>query len=580
LRDINLADIHVLQSMIDRRVRALGANLRASFDPNAVTAVTSENAIIFPSPKLPMTKDQYDLLYGYMIHETGHHTRPEAFNILKGVKLPNNHPLLNLFNLVEDNSMEMSVSKGYLGDRMALSKGMTKHVENNVNLLLADKTLDNTNPEYTKIMAVSKLNIEGRRNFDTMTDVQHVLMDPILTDSSRELYDELIATGFGDRMQEAMDVAGSWNLSCDLYKKLYPDVPEEDVEKVREQGLKAQAGDTKGEGEDTPASVKDNGKEEGEEGEAEGTTTYSWKMWVKSDHDEGGGRPAIIDWEGKKDKHEVLLHKPSDINVVDCDESNGAKRTSAHQNCTGLANAVRIYIQANARTKIKPEQYRGKIDRRNLTRLAYPPLDGGEWNKKIFYTLENRKYKNTCIGLLVDWSGSMIGYPMEIAAATVARLSYVFDTQLHVPVMISAYSTGGHTGLSIGRIKEFHTKETPDAIVSKLHWFRAYTSGNADGDSLMWMYNEMRYRKEERKIIFVMTDGAPTDCTDGANPHDVLKYACRAVEADPNFTLYGIGMNTDQPKRYYKNSMVINDMAQLDAKLLRLMKEVYDNGGR
>jgi hypothetical protein len=566
--------------MIDRRVSQLGLRLRAEFSTEVTTAVTTETSIMFPAPTLPLTRDQYDLLYGYMVHETGHHTRPEAFKILHRLPLPNQHPLINMFNLVEDNAMEHEVSRGFLGDRIALSKGMTKHIEINTTRLLADTTIDKTNQEFINVMAASKLNIEGRRDFDTQTEQQHSLINTVQTDSSSELYAELIKEGWDNRMAAPMTVPESWTLACDLFKRLYPEVPPEDVEKMKQKGLDP-SGDGKDPGE-VPPSMEGMGGEGDDKTKKKGapptSVTYSWKNWVKSEHDDTKtGIPAIINWEGRKENNEVLLHPMKNIEVVECKDAGTRSHTESTGNAATLANAIRIYIQAKARTKIKPEQYRGKIDRRAITRLAFPPIDGGEWNKKVFYTLDNRKHKNTCIGLLVDWSGSMTGYPMQIAAETVGRLAHVFDTQLHVPVMISAYTTH-RNNVIIGRVKEFHTKNNIREISSKLDWFSSYTSGNADGDSLLWMYEQMRRRKEERKILFVMADGAPSDCVSGASPDDVLKFACRAVEADPSFTLYGIGMNTNQPKRYYKNTAVINNMSELDSKLISLMKEVYDKG--
>lgn len=571
--EVDITDIWNLQSMVNRRAKE--RNLNVEFEHGAITAYTTENKIVLPTPKLPLTRDELDLVYGYMVHETGHHSRHRAFEILYNSGLNPDHPILNLYNMVEDGCMEQEISAAYFGDRKALGKGMLQHVKKQVARQKEMPEEFFKDEDQIKCMAAYLTTMNARLAWDKYAEEGLNIFDPIPPPSSRELYNELEKEGWVKKLASEMTPDEGWVVACDFYKRLYPDADEDQIEKIKKQGAQpGKSGDKKENGEGMPGLPKGGGKGNKNGKSAPGNVSYSWKDWTNSDH-KGEGLPATINWDGRKFQDHVVPLDPPHVTVVKCKEtSKRASHSDTDAQAASLANAIRIYIQAQARTKIKPEQYKGKIDRRAVTRLAYPPIDSGEWNKKIFYTLENKKYKNTAIGLLVDWSGSMNGQKKELAAEATAKLARVFDIQLRVPTMIAAFS-GGYNSCDIGLIKPFAGRDSTRAIHAKFDFFDSWTNGNSDGDALLWMYNELRQRKEQRKIMIVLSDGAPTDGHMASNPDDMLKVVCKSIESKPDFTLIGIGITTNQPKRYYKNNKIIMNIKELDKELLKVLKETY-----
>lgn len=94
-------------------------NIDVTFSDRAQTAYTNGQSIVLPAIAQPITVKQLDTLYGQIIHETGHHLRPEAFKILAAAKPPEH--LCALYNIVEDDGMERERAEAYRGDAKALS---------------------------------------------------------------------------------------------------------------------------------------------------------------------------------------------------------------------------------------------------------------------------------------------------------------------------------------------------------------------------------------------------------------------------------------------------------------------------
>src|SRR3990167_9858049 len=208
---INITDIHALQSMIDRRAKERG--LQIEFDPQAHTAYTTENTIVLPTPKLPMTKEELDLVYGYMVHETGHHTRPTAFNILRNANLEATHPINALFNVVEDGAMEQEVSSKYIGDRLALGRGMLQHVKFQIGKLATFPPSFFEDEDQVKCMAVYYAGLESRRVWDKYTDECITLYENIPPQKAQDLYTELLAEGWVTRLASKQSPEQAWDLA-------------------------------------------------------------------------------------------------------------------------------------------------------------------------------------------------------------------------------------------------------------------------------------------------------------------------------------------------------------------------------
>ena len=106
---------------------------------------------------------------------------------------------------------------------------------------------------------------------------------------------------------------------------------------------------------------------------------------------------------------------------------------------------------------------------------------------------------------------------------------------------------------------------------------------NIDGEALKWAYNKMSRRKEERKILMVISDGAPVDdSTLSTNSSDYLetnlKNVVKWIETKTNIELLAIGIGHDVT-RYYNQAIKITDVQDLGDVMINQLTELFVNKG-
>lgn len=218
-----------------------------------------------------------------------------------------------------------------------------------------------------------------------------------------------------------------------------------------------------------------------------------------------------------------------------------------------FVNNVRLRIQAQMRTKIRPEQRKGRLYKRALVRPLLPPVDGGRWNAKIFYTREEARKINTAVTVLVDVSGSMGGTKLVHASQAACLLTNVLSRALKVPTEVLAFAFGGNC-VTMGIVKDFTTPVTTDEeIAGGIHsTFNEAGGGNDDANALLFAYYRLLKRKEPNRILIVLSDGSPADSPNRqSDPDSSLLYVCESIRKDKKITLHGIGIMHPNVKRYY-----------------------------
>lgn len=588
----NIASIVDVDSAIivaQRRCEDLG--VQVEFNEWAKTAYTNGSQIVLPVLRHPITIEQLELLYGYLIHETGHHLRKDAFKILANARPPEH--VCALYNILEDDGMERERANEWKGDRKALS-----HTNN----ILVGKSVQQWNdadpdkkakqdPRPVAAMTLYQL---SRLDWDYLSEDTIAQFIAALPNSAQSLIEELLKEDWITRMRNGSSPQDTWNITIDLAKRLYPDNDEEEYEQIREAGLSEEdtprdvsqdtmpdsqnqeKGDSTGEGESI-GEGEQAGEDTGEEG-----MVISWKDAVLSEHNEWEANdesPGVIgiDWTDYQ-KGSVALMPTNKINVIDLSKSKSApfgwQRYLPHNEQSRiLANRMRRYIQAEARSKVSRDKYHGRLDKASIVKLALPPVDKGEYNKKIFYDLERKTMKDTCIFVLTDWSGSMMGKKMELAADASQRLVYVFERILRLPVALAAFSDG-RSECDIGYIKPWNTRGMScEEIAKRFAKFYYWTSANNDGDSVHWAWQQILKRKEHRKILIVVSDGCPAGSWKSASGHSTLQYVTKTIEQDGRVELYGVGVNSDAVSTYYTNHKVLKSADCINETLFQLVKE-------
>ena len=571
------------------RRRADKHEVTVTWSASALTACTNAAGdIVLPIISQPISKDDLAKTHMYVVHECGHLLRPEAFEICK-----KEHPsaeLHSIYNIVEDDGMERDMANRHLGDAKVLGQGNalicisgTEFWQNKVDQWRT------AGKEFTedalKPMITIALNQLSRRSWDGWSRDAVDKWLRVMPEEGQPLLTALVKEGWIEKFRATKTPYDTWDVACALFDRLYPDgVPEDrptpDIKAESDMIIEEDVGSS---------ASKEEGDSETEDQTQQGYVV-NWQDAVVSDPPEGNAGGAMgITWEGKEHKQQVKI-RPDHLNTVyDLTVDNmkeiideaapwtgkgkGVKWFMMKDNAgRALANRIRRYVQSQTRSKFKSDQKHGRLDKRSLVRVALPPIDKGEWNKKIFYTRNNKRALNTAIHILVDWSGSMQGDKQIYAAMATQRAAEVFSRSLRIPTMISSF-TNGATESDIAIIKHFDKPATEKQIAARFgQWYRLM-SANADADAVMWAYNRLRKRKEPRKLLIVLSDGAPANCYGHGSSYDSLMAAVNRIEQEGKVEVFGLGIKSDAVSEYYRNHQVITEPEDINEALLNVLKE-------
>jgi len=249
---------------------------------------------------------------------------------------------------------------------------------------------------------------------------------------------------------------------------------------------------------------------------------------------------------------------------------------------TKLANKLQRRLLAKQNRSWEFDLEEGQLDSSKLPRIIMNPFNSLSFKKE-----KDLEFRDTIVTLLIDNSGSMRGRPITIAAICADILSRTLE-RCAVKVEILGFTTKNWKG-GKSREKWNVTKKIPNP--GRLNDLRhiIYKSANApwrqskkniglmlkegllkeniDGEAILWAYNRIKKRKEERKIIMVISDGAPVDdSTLSVNSGDYLekhlKQTVKFIEDKADTEILAIGIGHDV-SRYYSKAIKITDVQEL-----------------
>lgn len=604
MRNASVLEVDSVLGVIQRRCEDHG--VRLVYDSYAETASTNGKEIRIPSLRQPIKADDMDKLYGYVVHECGHHQRPDVF------KYMNNGPayqVATLFNIIEDECMERKTAEKWPGDHKALSR---------CNYLLTKEAHDQMVPMFKGEVPLPKpweendnapilamtLQLKARQKWDDASEETFDAILEAMPECIRTVYDELIDEGWHDRYSACHTVKDTWDLAHALAKRLYPgDENHKEIEKTEGKGPASKPKGKKG---DKGAMLKPGGEGKGEvEGLVEGEDgapagleegyNVPWETVTFSEHDnldkekadrETGTGGVGITWEGFTggrvvlcpEKHTVThdarTHRgyghASPRDYIPCDKESRA-----------LANQIRRYIQSKARASIRKERTEGRIDKGSIVRLKLPPIDGGEYNRRLFYDFTKREIKDTAVSVLVDWSGSMMGSKAHNATKAANKLAWTLHKQIGIPVEILAFTVSESCYHDNIIVKPFNERNVSmEELGQRWANIKSLMGGNADGDAVLFAYKRLLKRKESRRILIVLSDGAPTDAYDGGHADANIRYMTETIDADPRIELWGIGLNSTTVERYYRQHLVLDKTSEINPTLFKIVKQGYEEWRR
>ena len=262
---------------------------------------------------------------------------------------------------------------------------------------------------------------------------------------------------------------------------------------------------------------------------------------------------------------------------------------------TRLANRLQRRLMAQQARSWDFDQEEGLLDAARLARVVVSP------GHSLSYKIERETdFKDTVVSLLIDNSGSMRGRPIAIAAICADILARTLE-RCGVATEILGFTTRGWKGgqsreawLSAGRPPSPGRLNDLRHIVYKradepyrrarrslgLMMREGLLKENIDGEALLWAHNRLIARPEERRILMVISDGAPVDdSTASANGGSYLERHLRQViewiEKRSTVELIAIGIGHDVT-RYYSRAVTIMDADQLAGAMMDQLAQLFD----
>ena len=258
-----------------------------------------------------------------------------------------------------------------------------------------------------------------------------------------------------------------------------------------------------------------------------------------------------------------------------------------------MAIKLQRLLMAQTSTGWRFDQEEGLLDPKKLPQI----ISSGD--PYPFRRPRVRPERDTVVTLLLDNSGSMRGRPIEMAAVSADVLTRTLE-RCGVRTEVLGFTTqtwkGGQSRLdwisagspeNPGRLNDnlnIIYKDADKSYQASRHAFAAMLADdllkeNIDGESLLWAYGRLLKRPEKRKILMVISDGAPVDyATDKHNPANFLdghlRQVVNQIEKQTKVDLLTIGIGHDVG-RYYRHAVTIQTPAQLSSALVERMVYLF-----
>ena len=268
---------------------------------------------------------------------------------------------------------------------------------------------------------------------------------------------------------------------------------------------------------------------------------------------------------------------------------------SLHNVVSRLANKLQRKLLAKQNRSWAFDLEEGMLDVARLTRVIIDPTAPLSFKQE-----EDTEFRDTVVSLLIDNSGSMRGRPIAVAAMSADILARTLE-RCGVKVEVLGFTTKAWKG---GQSREKWVADGKPPMPGRLNdlrhiiyksadapWRRARKNlglmlkegllkENIDGEALMWAHNRLLGRPEQRRIVMVISDGAPVDdstlsVNNGSYLERHLREAIQFIETNSPVELAAIGIGHDVT-RYYRRAVTIVDAEELGGTMMKKLTELFD----
>ncbi len=528
-------------------------------------------------PQGQMARDLYEAMETARCEAVGaRHMPGTAGNI--DAKIANEAMRKGYAQIEKASEAPLAVAAGYLIRHLASGRPLPEGAQN--------------------VMDLWREHIEGQ-GFETLRDLDGTLSDQAaFAKLARRLIDDL---GYGDQLgddpddmedEDAQDEASDEEQSADDQQNPDKQDPGDDdeasPEQSQDQEMDAAEATVSSEATDEPLDAEETELPEGE---------APLEPPPPAPHSEAD--PGYKVWNTDYDE---------EIRAEDLAEAQELERLRAYLDqqldplkgaVSRLANKLQRRLQAQQNRSWSFDQEEGILDVGRLARVVANPT-----TPLSFKVEQDTEFRDTVVTLLLDNSGSMRGRPISIAAICADVLARTLE-RCQVKVEILGFTTRAWKGgqsregwLQAGRPQQPGRLNDLRHIIYKsadAPWRRVRNNlglmmkegllkENIDGEALEWAHRRMLGRPEARKILMVISDGAPVDdSTLSVNPANYLEKHLRdviaMVEKRRGVELIAIGIGHDVT-RYYQRAVTITDVEQLAGAMTEQLASLFDSDPR
>src|SRR5207342_239779 len=262
-----------------------------------------------------------------------------------------------------------------------------------------------------------------------------------------------------------------------------------------------------------------------------------------------------------------------------------------------LANRLQRRLMAQQNRSWEFDLEEGQLDPARLSRIVIDPL-----HPLSFKAEKDTEFRDTVVTLLLDNSGSMRGRPITVAATCADILARTLE-RFGVKVEILGFTTRAWKGgqsreawLAAGKPPNPGRLNDLRHIIYKTAaapWRRAKRSlalmmregllkENIDGEALAWAHRRLMARPEQRRILMMISDGAPVDdstlsVNSGSYLEQHLRQVIDEIETRSPVELIAIGIGHDVT-RYYRRAVTITDPSELAGAMTDKLVELFEEG--
>ena len=514
--------------------------------------------------------------------------------------IPNNSSCKSLYSIAEKIRYEL------LGSQML--KGIEKNFKDNYNQIINFKRKDQLK---------TKEDVQVSEAFELfMLKEFHNIELNSLTSKMLSFWEKDFNKSIGDHLDFLKDNLENQNIYSSKFSEILDQMDIFQNENEDENTDENQENDQNNPSNDDQESETDDNKDQNKDEETEASLDSDY------DIDEYKMEEQLVDTDSNKESNEQVIQRKNlnDLNLDykiftnKFDETTKAENLENSEDAiklrktldqqligfqdiiTKLANKLQRQLLAKQNRAWEFDLEEGLLDSSKLPRIIMDP-----YNSLSFKKEKDLDFKDTIVTLLIDNSGSMRGRPITIAAICADILSRTLE-RCSVKVEILGFTTKNWKG---GQSREYWNKKgkpkTPGRLNDLRHiiyksadsqWRQAKNNlglmlkegllkENIDGEAISWAFGRLKKRKEERKILMVISDGAPVDdSTLSVNSGDFLekhlKKTVKFIEEKTDVEILAIGIGHDV-SRYYDRAIKITDVNELGDVMISQLSSLFDN---